>query len=126
MEKIDWTKPIEDMDGMPCLVDVFGDPYAKYPARVKFPNGPAIWLDAYGRWENYQVRNVAEVADAEIPQHIYQRVGEVEMFKSGATLRDQFAMAALTGLIFGKGYCSAVLVDESYDIADAMLEARNK
>jgi hypothetical protein len=40
-----------------------------------------------------------------------------------ATLRDQFAMAALTGLLAAND-ASRYSIDESYRIADAMMEAR--
>ena len=47
----------------------------------------------------------------------------------GPTLRDQFAMAALTGYISAdtEYQCPAThLAEWSYDVADAMLEAREK
>jgi len=43
------------------------------------------------------------------------------------TLRDQFAMAALTGLLAScKTDCVDVYVKDAYQMADAMLEARKE
>lgn len=43
------------------------------------------------------------------------------------TLRDQFAMAALTGLMYGTGPSSfGISAKWAYQVADAMLEARKE
>ena len=42
------------------------------------------------------------------------------------TLRDQFAMAALTGLVFGRKDNVNTFAEEAYKIADAMLKAREE
>jgi hypothetical protein len=45
------------------------------------------------------------------------------LFPETATLRDQFAMAALTGLLTG-GFNYKAAAGVAYDVADAMMEAR--
>ena len=51
-------------------------------------------------------------------------------YTGGATLRDYFAAAALTGLCvqataeYERGPCNAAIVERSWIIADAMLKAR--
>lgn len=67
-----------------------------------------------------------KVADDEIPQHIYRRIGEIEEFMSGATLRDQFAMAALRICLKDLDKSYDDWADEAYKLADAMLATRKK
>lgn len=53
------------------------------------------------------------------------RLRQWEEARSAATLRDQFAMAALTGILARTGVAShAGLADECWRVADAMLAAR--
>jgi hypothetical protein len=42
------------------------------------------------------------------------------------TLRDEFAIAALTGMIAADHEFTDRIAEETYEIADAMMEARNK
>ncbi len=41
-------------------------------------------------------------------------------------LRDEFAMAALTGLVVGRQELVEVFAKEAYAVADAMMEARKR
>ena len=51
----------------------------------------------------------------------------IKHYTQELTLRDQFAMAALTGLLAScKTDCVDVYVKDAYQMADAMLEARKE
>jgi len=58
----------------------------------------------------------------------FDKVQERYAIPEPPTLRDQFAMAALTGFVasgkLGEAYTQEVLAGASYQIADAMMEAR--
>lgn len=63
---IDWTQPIETLDGQPCEVVETDAADNEFPARVRFPDMPkgcAFWLSPFGEWkgfrDTYAVRNVA-------------------------------------------------------------------
>jgi hypothetical protein len=47
----------------------------------------------------------------------------ITLIPDGPTLRDQFAMAALTGLLTG-GFNHKAAAGVAYDVADSMMEAR--
>ena len=55
-----------------------------------------------------------------------RRITDLELEKAALrmTLRDEFAMAALTGLMTTPQYTYNVPASEAYKIADAMLEMR--
>lgn len=140
---IDWTKPLELMDGTPIRLsdrngkdfggtnpDRDGDYWIEREDGLPTDLGPGERCVSLAGTFVQTIRNRAEPAatptDDEIPQHIYKRVGEVELFQSGATLRDQFAMAALTGILAGADVNMDVdeLVKQAYWAADAMMQAR--
>ena len=56
----------------------------------------------------------------------------IEYVEPHPTLRDQFAMAALTGIVIGEFQCPSTpathesVAHDCYEMADAMLEARKK
>jgi len=53
---------------------------------------------------------------------------KVKLSSNQPTLRDQFAMAALQGLMAGGDYRACpfrIRAKEAYELADAMMEARN-
>lgn len=131
MNKIDWSKPIEWVfDGESIEKAKFVKNSDTGSFHVETEYGP-LYCDEYGTYgANFcgYIRNVQDQSEPEIPQHIYQRVGEVEMFKSGATLRDQFAMAALQGFCVNPDEFEdyETIAIHSYRVADAMMEARKK
>lgn len=51
--------------------------------------------------------------------------GSITIMEPHATLRDQFAMAALTGLLADPSTKEPLAVKASYVFADAMMDARN-
>lgn len=136
---IDWTKPLELMDGTPVRL-VHSDHYALEPWGGCQPdNGGHWWVeredglrfvdgvhticgDDSGFSFGNKVRNRAEpetVTPDEIPEWI--KVGEIA--KSSVTLRDRFAMAAIPYCVGG---CNpSEIAEEAYAIADAMMAARN-
>lgn len=115
---IDWTKPLELMDGTPVRLetpaemkgafggtnpDIHGDYWI-----VKM-DGSSLPGDGCQRPDTTKVRNRA-TPEPETPTK---------------TLRDEFAMAALTGLIIGdKVHGPVSIVDDAYRAADAMMAAR--
>ena len=134
MPNIDWTKPIETV---PCARNPVPAPCTRRLAR----NGQyevriegdwfSYWDDNYGRisWLQYDsngtatewlptVRNVVE------PQ--VQPAAVVNNVESSATLRDQFAMAALTGMLADptSSLGAEAMAEDAYAFADAMLKAR--
>ena len=57
-------------------------------------------------------------------QFIYDTKHGWVPLESYATLRDQFAMAALTGIIINETNTSKLAAKFAYEYADAMMEAR--
>lgn len=71
---------------------------------------------------------MTEMDSAQPSQEILDELNEYKkLYEKHSTLRDQFAMAALTGLtMVGHDYTNKELATYSYDVADAMMEARKK
>lgn len=66
---IDWTKPIETMDGKPAVVLFGPDRAGDRKINADFGNGmETVWVGSYGKWHTYRVRNVATMDEAEIMQ----------------------------------------------------------
>ncbi len=136
---IDWTKPLELMDGTPVVLDpeIAGNPDRDGDYWIVREDGEKIQLSepncqyrtmcvrSNGMEESIDVqivRNRAEPAAApeiEVGNISFSSVSEV------ATLRDQFAMAALTGFARGK---TVKLPDQMAELcylyANAMMQAR--
>ena len=119
MKKVDWDKPVEWVtrggDVKPVTLDT-NDECRKVISEwgPLFPAEDGDLRIGDGSF----IRNVTE------PEAI---VGELASF-DGPTLRDQLAMAALTGFLsFGAARlhpCERMAKD-AYQVADAMMEARN-
>ena len=56
----------------------------------------------------------------------WRRLKPIEPSPETKTLRDEFAMAALTGMITADHEFTDRIAEEAYEIADAMMEARKK
>ena len=123
---VDWNKPLELMDGTPVvLADRNGrdwggtNPDSDGHYWVKLPNGyqRCVGDDGVG-----DIRNRAEPAatpEIEVGNVSFSSVSEV------ATLRDQFAMAAISGVMTNDPEITDDgLANDCYRIADAMMQAR--
>lgn len=116
MEKIDWTKPIEWVNS---AGDVFN---AEFVMVSEF--GLRTIATPHG---NIYCNDRGELVGG-IPGCVRNRATETEPAK---TLRDQFAMAALSGMLSDYRVVmvdrtGATVASAAYEYADAMLEARNK
>ena len=123
---IDWTKPLELMDGTPVRLEtpaemkgIFGgtNPDIHGDYWIVKMDGSSLPGDACQRPDTTKVRNraeyEAELSCIELPEQ--------------PTLRDRFAMAALTGLCSHPDYYDrtwAEIAETAEGQADAMMEAR--
>ncbi|MET0375647.1 MAG: hypothetical protein ABW128_15495 [Rhizorhabdus sp.] len=121
---IDWTKPVETLNGLPIeVVRIHEDGGATIKGlpvdnEVGREIGPEGWWDYYsdGTVANDFLPDLRNTATAELVSMDYP------------TLRDRFAMAALTGL-YARGGVEAPMEEmakDCYRIADAMLRARGE
>lgn len=111
------------------------NPDTTYPWRICFTEHENCWTEA-GRWSvnnrEYPFDLVAEVYVSDLPPcegvnlpAIDGPNGPFRFVEEAKTLRDEFAMEAMSGLVrqYDSSYTIACI---AYEHADAMMEARKK
>lgn len=115
---IDWTKPLELIDGTP--VRLF--PYARRQPDC----GGDYHVDVgYGDDNLWFVREDGTRDGAPFLRNRQPAAELVVPTPERPTLRDRFAMAALTGILSRSVFAGAGGAREAYAMADAMLAARH-
>lgn len=125
MNKIDWTKPIEWVASNGSVQNVSLVKCHKggsYPRSVIVDNGE-LYCHEDG---SICIGNCGYLRNK--PDEPASTVDELPLCIETPTLRDQFAMAALQGILAGadRNMEDSELAKQAYWAADAMMEARKK
>jgi len=123
---IDWTKPIEFMDGTPVVLAKHGLDYGDC---TNPDDDGDYWTVEEGEEEDAINTDCFRFDGTRYPGgkvEVRNRAAPTEQPK---TLRDEFAMAALTWIPrpkWGGPLDSVCVASEAYDIADAMMAERER
>lgn len=116
---IDWTKPVEWVAANGSVNEVI-------TVRREDGTYPYVLTTEYGKIHCHEdgricISGVGYIRNVDEPKIVFPPVPE-----RTPTLRDQFAMATLTGILTDASYrYHEDDAEKAYRIADAMLEARN-
>lgn len=122
---IDWTKPLELMDGTPVVLAKHGREYGD----CTNPDGDGdYWIIKEGDAEDAINAGCYHFDGTGLgvgKMAIRNRAAPTEQPK---TLRDEFAMAALQGMVTGpqQPWKPEIVAGEAYALADAMMAERER